>query len=189
MLLLSLVLFVTLFQVHAAVYADGQLQPGVYPAPALPSNFTKSSDFWRFPAAAPKVDPRQKGGLSSRKTGKELTSHIGRRAFGRVWSGWQDIHYLFALYVICETTGAKDGSANSWTAVIPTRPLASIQRGSSRIQTTRSETHHTLDQRRRMVQTTWTFWPRRTTEAIFKHTTSDTGVPRSTQPWWHRILA
>ena len=100
LLLSSLVLFLTLCRLNAAVFTDGQVQPGVYPAPALPSNFTKSSEFWRSPAAAPKINPRQQGGLSSRNTGKELTSQIGPRQPGQLWSGWQDIHYMFTLYVM-----------------------------------------------------------------------------------------
>ena len=157
MLLLSpLVLFLTLCRLSAAVFNNGQVQPGVYPAPALPSNFTKSSDFWRSAAAAPKINPRQQGGLSSRNTGKELTSQIGPRQPGQVWSGWQDIHYIFTLYVMNESTSAKDSLANAWTAATLTRPLASIIKGSNQIQTTRSETRHTLDQHRRTVLITWT---------------------------------
>ena len=154
LILSSLLLFLTFGRVDAAVFADGQVQPGVYPAPLLPSNFTKSSDYWPSPAAAPKLKPRQQGGFSGRKTGKELTSRIGPRQYGEVWSGWQDIHYLFTLYVIYETTSAKESLANTWTAVTPTRPLASITTRLNRTQTTRSETRHTLDQHRRTVQIT-----------------------------------
>lgn len=146
MLLLSaLVLFPIFCRAQAARLTDGQVQPCVYPAPVLPSNFTKSLDFWQFPAAAPKLKPRQQGGFSSRNAGKELTSQTGPRQSGKAWSGWQDIHYLFTLYVIFETTSAKDSLANTWTAVTPTRPLASIIKGPNRIQTTRSETRRTLD--------------------------------------------
>ena len=157
MLLLSaLVLFPAFCRARAAVFTDGQIQPGVYPAPVLPSNFTKSSDFWRSPAAAPKLKPRQQGGFSSRKTGKEPTSQIGPRQSGKAWSEWQDIRYMFTLYVLFETTSAKDSLANTLKAVTPTRPLVSIITGPNRIQKTRSEIRHTLDSHRQTVQTTWT---------------------------------
>ena len=113
LLLAPLVLFLTLCRVQAAVFADGQVQPGVFLAPALPSSFTKSPDFWRSPTATPKLNPRQQGGFSSRKAGKELTSQIGTRQPGKVWSGWQDIGYLFTLYVLYETTSAKNSIANA----------------------------------------------------------------------------
>lgn len=84
--------------VHAAAFSNGQVQPGVYPAPALPGNFTKSSQFWQSPAAAaPRLNQRQHGGLLSRMNHRASRRELGSRQAGKVWTGWEDIRHLFTL--------------------------------------------------------------------------------------------
>lgn len=85
-------------QVDAAAFSNGQVQPGVYPAPALPGNFTKSSHFWQSPAAAaPRLNQQQHGGLLSRMNDRAFRHELESRQAGKVWTGWEDIHHLFAL--------------------------------------------------------------------------------------------
>ena len=84
--------------VDAAAFSNGQIQPGVYPAPALPRNFTKSPQFWRSPAAAaPRLNQRQHGGLLSRPNDRESRRELDSRQASKAWTGWEDIHYLFTL--------------------------------------------------------------------------------------------
>ena len=96
--ILLLEILLALGKADATTFANGQIQPGVYPAPVLPKNFTKSSKFWRSPAAAlPKFDPRQLRNLSRSRIGKEAANGIGPRQPGNGWRGWQNVRYLFTL--------------------------------------------------------------------------------------------
>ena len=96
-------LLATCFAIHsvrAAELPDGQIQPGVYPAPALPSNFTKSPQFWRSPAAAaPYFSPRELKSVWGRRIGKGASRKISARQSGQVWDGWQSVRYMFTLCV------------------------------------------------------------------------------------------
>ena len=64
-----------LLALHVCGFPDGQVQPGCFPPPIIPSNFTKQPDHWR--SSSTWLAPRQSG---------------------KVWSGWHNVKYMFTLY-------------------------------------------------------------------------------------------
>ena len=62
-------------------------QPELHPAPSLPSNFSIKPEHWRH--ATPLLQ----------NVSQSVDRLLIQRQVSTAWSGWQDIHYLFALYV------------------------------------------------------------------------------------------
>jgi hypothetical protein len=64
-------------------FPDGQVQPGCYPPPALPQNFSAEPEVWRS---------------ATSWTGSK--ARLGPRQSSRVWHGWSSVKYMFTLSVI-----------------------------------------------------------------------------------------
>lgn len=102
---MSLVLFylfaalLSLHEVSCSPFSNGQVQPGVYPAPALPSNFTKNPAYWRSPNASNAALPASRGRLdtSIRQSRKARSSSVSQRQSGTSWAGWPNVRYMFSL--------------------------------------------------------------------------------------------
>lgn len=155
LVLYFLVAFFPLRKVLAAPFSDGQVQPGIYPAPALPSNFTKNADFWRSPAAAaPKSDPGDFGGSWSRSVRKEISNEKRPRQSGNLWNGWQNVRYLFTLYVAHRGYNIHKSRINATIAATHTLALASITMGYNQTLATRLAIQPTQVLHPRTVQTT-----------------------------------
>ncbi|KAL8869818.1 MAG: hypothetical protein Q9174_003983 [Haloplaca sp. 1 TL-2023] len=78
-------------------FDNGQVQPGCYNPPDIPQNLTKTPQRWREAASAPP---------------------ILRRQIGKVWPGWENLEYLFTLYVIdvCMFIWSNKYSGDSYTS-------------------------------------------------------------------------
>ena len=85
--LLVLVALTLSKSVRAFNQSLSNFQPGCFPVPNLPANFSTSSDYW--PHGTPLVKPFDKP-VNSRRNVKRVTGY---------WTGWNNVHYLFALYV------------------------------------------------------------------------------------------
>lgn len=84
---LALIAFLALpslfLSASAYQFPDGQVQPGCYPPPALPPNYSVKPELWRL-------------ATSWRGSKKRL----GRRQSAGDWNGWSSVKYLFTLFVI-----------------------------------------------------------------------------------------
>jgi len=96
-------LFATLLALHQAqcfAFSDREVQPGVYPAPALPHNFTKKPEYWRYSKTAhraPEDSSFYPGTSFSSQFGKTRRLKIRPRHSETAWNGWSNIHYMFTL--------------------------------------------------------------------------------------------
>ena len=90
-----LALPLVLSPVLCSQFPDGQVQPGCYPPPALPQNFSTGPDLWRS---------------ATSWTGSK--SRLRSRQSARVWDGWSCIKYLFTLFVM--RLRSWDCPANVW---------------------------------------------------------------------------
>ena len=113
----SLALAVFLLPLHVYGFPDGQVQPGCFPPPVIPSNFTKRPDHWR--SSSTWLAPRQSG---------------------KVWSGWRNVKYLFSLYGC--TKKEERQKANNVVAAIPIQVQASTLADNNQIPAIHSETRH-----------------------------------------------
>jgi hypothetical protein len=89
-----------LHQAQCFAFSDHQVQPGVYPAPALPQNFTKKLEYWRYSKAAHRAPENASfypGTSFSSQFGKTRRLKIRPRQSGTAWNGWSHIHYMFTL--------------------------------------------------------------------------------------------
>ena len=88
--------------------APNNLQPGCLPVPSLPENFSSKPESW--PHGTPLLQTLKDSASPPR---------IVRRA-STFWSGWENVHYLFALYVSTHSTHSsgstsKNDSGDSYT--------------------------------------------------------------------------
>lgn len=68
---------------------------------------------WRsLPAVTSRPTSRQYGDPSSRHTGRQKSTEIKVRREGKVWTGWQDVRYLFTLYVTTKTMNGCEVKAD-----------------------------------------------------------------------------
>lgn len=67
---------------RAFEFPDGQVQPGCYPPPILPQNFSTKPQYWR-----------------SKSLWLDPPSRLGPRSLAKKWSGWPGVDYLFTLLV------------------------------------------------------------------------------------------
>ena len=72
--------------------SSNNLQPGCLPVPSLPENFSGKPESW--PHGTPLLQTLKDSASPPR---------IVRRA-SKFWSGWENVHYLFALYVSTHST-------------------------------------------------------------------------------------
>lgn len=82
-LLLFLMLSICVVFTKAYDFPDGQVQPGCYPPPALPEDFSTKPKHWR-----------------SAPFWTDSTSRLGPRQTSKSWSGWSSVKYLFTLLVL-----------------------------------------------------------------------------------------
>jgi len=97
---LLLATLLALHQAQSFAFSDRQIQPGVYPAPALPHNFTKEPEYWHYPKAAHKAPENLSsyhGTSFSSQFGKTRQHKIQTRQSETAWTGWSNIHYMFTL--------------------------------------------------------------------------------------------
>ncbi|KAL8827976.1 MAG: hypothetical protein Q9191_002861 [Dirinaria sp. TL-2023a] len=94
-------------EVSCAAFSNGQVQPGVYPAPALPSNFTKKPQYWRSPNATNPALFASRGhlGPSIRQSRKPRSSSVSQRQSGTSWAGWPNVRYIFSFGDSYTSTG------------------------------------------------------------------------------------
>lgn len=78
---------------------NGLIQPGIYPPPALPHNFTKKPEYWRShnAARAHAHAPSYHGTTFSTQFGKVHRKKLSSRQSATAWPGWPNIRYVFAL--------------------------------------------------------------------------------------------
>lgn len=86
--LFNLLFFAFVLQAYGE--ASVQLQPGCHPIPSLPNGFSMNPDHW--PHSTPLLQLHNQTAAHS----------SAKRQISTFWSGWENIHYWFPLYVsIC----------------------------------------------------------------------------------------